>query len=73
MTDGISQAGMGTVKYPFGFGVDNVKKELKNLLDNKVDLQSITKHLVRLAEALDRGTKGDDATVCAIKSEREEI
>lgn len=67
MTDGISQAGMGSIKYPFGFGVDNIRKELKNLLDNKVDLHSITKHLVRLAEALDRDTKGDDATVCAIK------
>ncbi|QAV32596.1 Stage II sporulation protein E (SpoIIE) [Fervidobacterium changbaicum] len=67
MTDGISQAGMGTAKYPFGFGIENIKYELKNLMDNKVDLESITNHLVRLAEALDRGSKGDDATVCAIK------
>jgi len=67
MTDGISQAGMGTPRFPFGFGIENIVQELKNLLVNKVDLDSITKHLVRLAEALDRGTKGDDATVCAIK------
>ena len=67
MTDGISQAGMGTPRFPFGFGIENIVQELKNLLVNKVDLDSITKHLVRLAEALDSGTKGDDATVCAIK------
>ncbi|HCI28877.1 MAG TPA: SpoIIE family protein phosphatase [Fervidobacterium sp.] len=67
MTDGISQAGMGTSRYPFGFGLDNIVKELDNLLVNKVDLPSITNHLIRLAEALDYKTKGDDATVCAIK------
>ena len=67
MTDGITQAGMGTKRFPFGFGIENVKMELKNLLKHKVDLRSIMQHLVRLAEALDTGTKGDDATVCAIK------
>ena len=67
MTDGISQAGMGTSRYPFGLGVENIVKELNNLLANKLDLPSITNHLIKLAEALDYKTKGDDATVCAIK------
>lgn len=67
MTDGIVQAGMGTKRFPFGFGEDNVRKELINLLINKVDLPSIVNHLVRLATLLDHGTKGDDATFCAIK------
>ncbi|MFN4223591.1 MAG: PP2C family protein-serine/threonine phosphatase [Fervidobacterium nodosum] len=67
MTDGITQAGMGTKRFPFGFGLENVKFELTNLIKHKVDPQSIALHLVRLAEALDTGTKGDDATVCVIK------
>lgn len=67
MTDGITQAGMGTKRYPFGFGIENVKIELKNLIKHKVDLSSVVEHIVRLAEALDKGTKGDDATACAIK------
>ncbi|MGQ9856157.1 MAG: SpoIIE family protein phosphatase [Fervidobacterium sp.] len=67
MSDGITQAGMGTKKFPFGFGVENVIVELKNLLSNKVDLKSTVNHLVHLADALDTGTRGDDATACAIK------
>ncbi|MGC8954581.1 MAG: SpoIIE family protein phosphatase [Fervidobacterium sp.] len=66
MTDGITQAGMGTKRFPFGFGIENVKFELSNLIKHKVSLESITQHLVRLARALDSGTKGDDATVCVI-------
>ncbi|MFN3691638.1 MAG: SpoIIE family protein phosphatase, partial [Fervidobacterium sp.] len=67
MSDGITQAGMGSKRFPFGFGIENVKIELKNLLSHNVDLESICKHLIRLASALDNGTKGDDATVCALK------
>ncbi|MFN6991252.1 MAG: PP2C family protein-serine/threonine phosphatase [Fervidobacterium sp.] len=67
MSDGITQAGMGSKRFPFGFGIDNVKIELKNLLNHKVDLESICNHLIRLASALDYGTKGDDATVCALR------
>lgn len=67
MTDGITQAGMGTKRFPFGFGIENVKFELKNLLHHKVDLNSIVQHLIKLTAALDSGAKGDDATICALK------
>ncbi len=67
MTDGVVQAGMGTDRFPFGFGIENIKKEMDNLLKNKVDHKSIAEHFVKLAKQLDRQTKGDDATVVALK------
>ncbi|AEH50206.1 SpoIIE family protein phosphatase [Pseudothermotoga thermarum] len=73
MTDGITQAGMGTDRFPLGFGLENVKKELDNLLKNKVDHKSIAEHFVKLVEKLDRGTKGDDATVVALKIREKRI
>ncbi len=73
MTDGISQAGMGTEKFPFGFGIENIKRELDNLLRNKVDHKSIVEHFIKLAEKLDKGTKGDDATVVALRIREKRI
>lgn len=67
MTDGISQAGMGTDQYPFGFGVENIEFELKNLLKNKVNHENIVKHMINLAEKLDKYTKGDDALIAGLK------
>ncbi|ACJ75246.1 stage II sporulation E family protein [Thermosipho africanus H17ap60334] len=67
MTDGISQAGMGTDMYPFGFGEENIIFELKNLLKNKVEHENIVKHMIRLAEKLDRYSKGDDALIAGLK------
>ncbi len=67
MTDGITQAGMGTDRFPLGLGIENVKKDLDNLLKSKVEHKSIAEYFVKLAEKLDKGTKGDDATVIALK------
>ncbi|MDI3473360.1 MAG: hypothetical protein PWQ20_1724 [Thermotogaceae bacterium] len=67
MTDGISQAGMGTELFPFGFGIENVRKEIRNLLLNKVNHAQIAKHLVNLSKKLDERSKGDDALVAAIR------
>lgn len=67
MTDGISQAGMGTEMYPFGLGEENIIFELKNLLKNKVEHENIVKHMIRLAEKLDRYSKGDDALIAGLK------
>ncbi|WP_126992877.1 SpoIIE family protein phosphatase [Thermosipho globiformans] len=67
MTDGISQAGMGTDMYPFGFGEENIIFELKNLLKNKVEHENIVKHMIKLAEKLDRYSKGDDALIAGLK------
>ncbi|MBB6062639.1 hypothetical protein HNP65_001077 [Thermosipho japonicus] len=67
MTDGISQAGMGTDMYPFGFGEENIIFELKNLLKNKVEHENIVKHMIKLAKKLDRYSKGDDALIAGLK------
>lgn len=67
MTDGISQAGMGTDLYPFGFGKENIIFKLKNLLRNKVEHINIVNHMIKLAEKLDRYSKGDDALIAALK------
>lgn len=61
MTDGVSQAGMGTPHFPLGFGLKNILKEIKSLLNHKLPPSDIVKHLVKFAEHLDRETRGDDA------------
>jgi len=66
MTDGVSQAGMGTDNFPLGFGVQNIVREIKVLLENRINSLSIVRHLVKLTERLDKGTRGDDALVAAI-------
>ncbi|MCS7175309.1 SpoIIE family protein phosphatase [Pseudothermotoga sp.] len=61
MTDGVSQAGMGTPHFPLGFGLKNILKEIESLLKYKLPPSDIVNHLVKLAEHLDRETRGDDA------------
>ncbi|ANQ53515.1 stage II sporulation protein [Thermosipho sp. 1063] len=73
MTDGISQAGMGSDKYPFGFGEKNIKFELKNLLRNKIAHKNIVNHMINLVRRLDKGTKGDDALIAGLKIREKRI
>ncbi len=61
MTDGVSQAGMGTTEFPLGFGVKNILREIQSLLKYKLLPTDIVNHLVKLAQHLDRETRGDDA------------
>ena len=62
-TDGLPQAGMGTDLFPFGFGVENTKREIAELLRHRVKPADIVRHLVRFAKKLDEGIRGDDALV----------
>lgn len=66
MTDGITQAGMGSQGYPFGFGEENIKKHFLNLIENRVDLKNIVEYFIKHVEKLDKGIKGDDATFCIL-------
>ncbi|WP_448521321.1 SpoIIE family protein phosphatase [Pseudothermotoga sp.] len=61
MTDGVSQAGMGTPYFPLGFGLKNILKEIQSLLKHRLPPGDIVRHLVKLAEHLDKDTRGDDA------------
>ena len=73
MTDGISQAGMGSDKYPFGFGIENIILELKNLVKNKISHKNIVNHMIKLAEKLDKYSKGDDALIAALNIRKKRI
>lgn len=73
MTDGITQAGMGCSKYPFGFGIENIKKYFLNLIENNIDLKEIAKYFVKKAILLDDGIKGDDATFCLINIRKTKV
>lgn len=67
MTDGVSQAGLGTRLYPLGFGIENIKKEIINLIRYKLPLREIVQYLIEKAKKLDKGIKGDDALCCALR------
>lgn len=67
MTDGVSQAGMGTQNFPLGFGVENIIREITVLLENNINPKNIVDHLVKLAKQIDRGTRGDDALAAVVK------
>jgi len=66
MTDGVSQAGLGTKLFPLGLGVENIKKEISNLLRYRLTSKEIVEHLIEKAKKLDRGIKGDDALCCVL-------
>lgn len=67
MTDGVSQAGMGTEYFPLGFGVKNIIREITVLLQRNISPKSIVEHLIKLAKRLDRETRGDDALVAVVQ------
>lgn len=67
MTDGVSQAGMGTEHFPLGFGVKNIVHEITILLQKNINPKNIIEHLIRLAKQLDRGTRGDDALAAVVQ------
>lgn len=67
MTDGISQAGMGTSTFPLGFGIKNITREISILLEKKIKPSNVVRHLVRLAQRLDNGTRGDDALAAVVR------
>jgi hypothetical protein len=66
MTDGVSQAGLGSNLYPLGFGIDNIRKEISNLMRSKLPPNSIVEYLIKKAQKMDEGTKGDDALCAAL-------
>jgi len=73
MTDGISQAGMGSSRYPFGLGVENIRTEIRNLLEKRVRHADIVNYLINLAKRLDKGTRGDDALAAVLRVRKEKV
>ncbi|MEN2983960.1 MAG: SpoIIE family protein phosphatase [Dictyoglomaceae bacterium] len=66
MTDGVPQAGLGTKLFPLGLGVENIKREITNLIRYKLTPKEIVEHLIEKAKKLDKGVKGDDALCCVL-------
>lgn len=66
MTDGVSQAGMGTKAFPLGFGIENIKREILNLLRGGVNHNDISQYLINKVKKLDFGIRGDDALIASV-------
>jgi hypothetical protein len=65
-SDGVTQSGLGTKEYPFGWGLDNIKQYiLKQLTDNPgVSARRISSRIVSIANKNDSYLSKDD-TSCA--------
>ncbi|MGE0090438.1 MAG: SpoIIE family protein phosphatase [Bacteroidales bacterium] len=65
-SDGISQSGLGSDKYPFGFGVDNIEAFVKRLITNdpKISAYKLSGKVVSIAYQND-GFHAKDDTSCA--------
>lgn len=65
-SDGISQSGLGTEKFPFGWGLDNMYAFIKNLISKQQDIsaQRLSEKVVNIAVKNDN-YKAKDDTSCA--------
>ena len=66
-SDGVTQAGMGTKNYPFGWKLENVKKYIADILkkDSDISAKDLSMKIVEQAKAIDLHTPKDDIT-CAV-------
>ncbi len=67
-TDGISQAGMGTDKYPFGWGMDNMKEYVTRLIENnhRISARRLAGKIVTMAHKIDGYYSRDDTSAAVI-------
>lgn len=66
-SDGITQAGLGTARYPFGWGTEELSEELCGILsaDPGLSARELCRRAVQKALHLDGGLAGDDTT-CSV-------
>ncbi len=66
-SDGVTQAGMGSKNYPFGWKIQNVKKFIKSVLITKpaISGQLLAKLIVEQATKIDANMPKDDIT-CSV-------
>ncbi|MFW5820997.1 MAG: SpoIIE family protein phosphatase [Bacteroidota bacterium] len=67
-TDGISQAGLGTDKYPFGWGMDNMKEYVSRLIENnhRISARRLAGKIVTMAHKIDGYYSRDDTSSAVI-------
>lgn len=74
-SDGITQAGMGEYRTPFGWGLTNVEKFIREQIDRQqhISARELSRSLVAQAEQVDGLTAKDDITcgVIYVRSPRE--
>ncbi len=66
-SDGITQSGMGSEKYPFGWGWDNVQDFIKGIIEQQPDIsaQKLASRILNTAYKNDNYNAQDD-TSCAV-------
>ncbi len=66
-SDGITQSGMGSRKYPFGWGWENVKSFVREIIDQQPDIsaQNLSSRILNAAFRNDNYNAQDD-TSCAV-------
>lgn len=69
VTDGVTQSGLGTDRYPFGWGRDNVSDFLTDLLhdDPSVSSATLAEKLLEISVENDNGLPHDDISCVAIQ------
>ncbi len=67
-SDGIAQSGLGTNKYPFGWGLENAQQYVGGLLekDSKISASDLAKKVVNRAVANDIYKSKDDTSCASI-------
>lgn len=67
ISDGVAQSGMGTERYPFGWGRDNVQEFVINLIQNEpgISASRLAQKVVNYAHIND-GYRSKDDTSCAV-------
>ncbi len=67
-SDGITQSGLGSQKYPFGWGIEDVSKYIENSLKLKKDLSArqISSKILNIAHRNDNYHLKDDASIGCI-------
>ncbi|MGC8866412.1 MAG: SpoIIE family protein phosphatase [Bacteroidales bacterium] len=67
MSDGVAQSGMGTERYPFGWGRDSVQEFVINLIQNEpgISASRLAQKVVNYAHIND-GYRSKDDTSCAV-------
>ncbi len=67
-TDGITQSGLGTEKYPLGFGLDNLEEYTENFLKNAphISAAKLAEKIVNVAYRNDDYFSKDDTTCASI-------
>ncbi|MFW5820655.1 MAG: SpoIIE family protein phosphatase, partial [Bacteroidota bacterium] len=67
-TDGISQAGLGTDKHPFGWGMDNMREYAGRLIENnpRISARRLAGKIVTMAHKIDGYFSRDDTSTAVI-------